>query len=202
MIYTKCDINKHNLYEIAELAYITEPDLSMMLFGKNKEKAKRRIVKLIKNKSNSFSFKNIFLAFENNNVLGIIVGYSGKENNKKDENKAISETLDFLGVLRVLIYDKLLISRILTTKISPDDFYISVICVNNAHSRRGIGENLLKNAKSIAKEKKCKRIILDVSKENSNAITFYKKNGLKIYDEVNTSLFFHKINVLKMELNL
>ena len=202
MIYTKCDINKHNLYEIAELAYITEPDLSMMLFGKNKEKAKRRIVKLIKNKSNSFSCKNIFLAFENNNVLGIIVGYSGNEINKEKENKAISETLDFLGVLRLIIYDKLLVRRILTTKIAPDDFYISVICVNNKHRRRGIGENLLNNAKIIAKEKKCTRIILDVSKENKNAISFYKKNGFKIYDEVNTRLFLHKINVLKMELNL
>ena len=48
MDYTKCDINKHNLIDIAELIYQTEPELTKMLFGRNKTRAIRRIVKLIK----------------------------------------------------------------------------------------------------------------------------------------------------------
>ena len=94
----KCDIKKHNLKEIAELIYKTEPELSKMLFGKNKTKANKRIIKLIKNNSNSFTYKNIVLAYENDKVLGILVGYRGKDINKDKENKAISNSL-FLRLL-------------------------------------------------------------------------------------------------------
>ena len=202
MYFSKCDIKKHNLNDVAELVYKTEPELTKMFFGKNKFKAMQRIVKLIKNKSNSFSYKNIFLAHENNRVLGIVIGQGGNEIDKEEEKKAISNTLDILGALRLLIYDKLLVNRILTTAIKPDDFYISVICVNNKYKRKGIGENLIKSSVNIAKKKNCSRIILDVSKENYSAIKFYKKNGFRIYDEVNTRFLLNKINVYKMELIL
>jgi ribosomal protein S18 acetylase RimI-like enzyme len=95
-----------------------------------------------------------------------------------------------------------LVSRILTTEILPNEFYVSVLCVNSNYRRQGIGENLIKNATKIAKDKKCSRMILDVTKENYGAIKFYEKNGFRIYDEVNTSFLFNKINVYKMELPL
>ena len=106
MNYGKCDINKHNLIDIAELIYQTEPELTKMFFGSNKIKAIQRIVKLIKTKSNSFSYNNIFLAYENNKVLGIVIGSSGKEIDKEEEWKVISKTLDIFGKIRLVFYDK------------------------------------------------------------------------------------------------
>jgi ribosomal protein S18 acetylase RimI-like enzyme len=202
MNYGKCDPKNHNLGDIAKLVYSTEPELSMMLFGKNEKKATRRIIKLIQNKSSSFSYKNIILAYKNNRVLGIIVGFCGSETDDAKDKKAISESLDFIGILRLSFYDKLLLSRILTTAIAPNDYYINVICVNKDFRRKGIGENLIKNAEIIAKKKKCKRIILDVSQDNDLGIKFYKKNGFRIYDKVNFRLFFQDINTYKMELIL
>jgi ribosomal protein S18 acetylase RimI-like enzyme len=202
MKYSKCDINKHNLIDIANLIYQTEPDLTEMFFGRNKLKAIQRIVKLIKSKSNSFSGNNIFLAYENNRVLGILIGASGKEIDKDEEWKVISNTLDLFSKIRLLFYDKLIVNRILTSEIKADEYYTGVLCVNKKYQKKGIGKNLIKNAKKIAKEKKCSKIILDVSKENDNAIKFYNKLGFKTYDEVNLRFFFSKISVLKMELIL
>ena len=96
----------------------------------------------------------------------------------------------------------LLVNRLLTGSIKPDDYYISVINVDKKYRRSGIGKNLIINAKKIALDKKCSRIILDVSKENDNAIKFYKKMDFKIYNVVNTRLLFQKISVYKMELSL
>jgi ribosomal protein S18 acetylase RimI-like enzyme len=200
MEYSKCDIKKHNLQNIAELIYQTEPDFTKLLFGKNKSKAISNIIKLIKNKNNTFSSKNISLYQHDKKITGILIGYSGDETNKEEEKKAVSETLDIFASIRLSIYEKLLVNRLLTTEIKPDDFYISVLNIDEKFRRKGIGKNLISNAIKIAREKKCTRIILDVSKENENAIKFYKKVGLKIYEEVNTKLFFQKISVYKMEL--
>jgi ribosomal protein S18 acetylase RimI-like enzyme len=202
MKYSKCDINKHNLFDIAELIYQTEPELTKMFFGRNKTKAIQRIIKLVKKKSNSFSYNNIFLAYENNKVLGILIGSTGKEIDKDEEWKVISKTLDFFGRMRLLFYDKLIVNRMLTSEIKPDEYYIGVLCVNKNYRKKGIGKNLIKNAKRIAKEKKCTRTILDVSKDNDNAIKFYNNIGFKIYEEVNHRFFFRKISVLKMERSL
>lgn len=202
MKYSKCDVNKHNLIDIAELIYQTEPELSKMFFGRNKPKAIKRIIKLIKKKSNSFSYNNIFLVFEKNKVLGIVIGSSGKEINKEEERKEITNTLDFFGSMRLLYYEKIILNRLLTTKIKADEYYISVLCVNKNYQKKGIGKNLVKNVKKIAQEKKCSRIILDVSKDNDIGLKLYNKIGFKVYEEINHRFFFGKICVLKMELYL
>ena len=202
MIYSQCNPKKHNLVQVAELIYSTEPDLSKMIFGKNKNKAIKRLVKLINNKSNSFSYKNINLAIESGKVLGIVNGYCGKDYKRDEEIKDITDTLDFFGALRLSFYEKLLISRILTTKIKDEDYYINVISVDKNSQRKGIGNNLIKISKEKAIKKNCSRIILDVSKDNKNGINFYKKIGFKIYDEVTYRFLLIKISVYKMELSL
>ena len=131
-----------------------------------------------------------------------MIGSSGKEIDKDEEWKAISNTLDFFGSIRLLFYDKLLVNRILTSEIKADEYYIGVLCVNKNYRKKGIGKNLIKNVKKIAQDKKCSRIILDVSKDNVKAIKFYNNIGFKIYEEVNRRFFFSKISVLKMELCL
>ena len=114
-------IKKHNLMDIAELIYQTEPELTKMFFGRNKTRAIKRIVKLIQSKSNSFSYNNIFLATENNQVLGIVIGSCGKEINKDEEWQVISNTLDFFGSMRLLFYDKVIVNRMLTTDIKENE---------------------------------------------------------------------------------
>ena len=104
--------------------------------------------------------------------------------------------------MRLLFYDKVIVNRMLTYEIKADEYYIGVLCVNKKYRKKGIGKNLIKNSKKIAQEKNCSRIILDVSKENNDAIKFYNEIGFKTFDEVNHRVFFSKISVLKMELDL
>ena len=129
MNYSKCDIHKHNLVDIAELIYQTEPELTKMFFGKNKTKAIQRIVNLIKKRFNSFSYNNILLANENEKVFGILIGSSGKEIDKVEEWKVISKTLDFFGKIRLILFDKLIVNRFLTSEIQEDEYYIGVFLI-------------------------------------------------------------------------
>jgi ribosomal protein S18 acetylase RimI-like enzyme len=199
MNYGKCDITNHNLDDISELVYKTEPELTKMFFGKNKTKGKKRIIKLIKARSNSFSSEKIFLAYEKTNVYGIMISYTGNEIDKREEAKSITDSLDFFGAIRLHFFDKYLVNRLLTSDISKDEYYIGVLCVDPNQRRKGIGVSLIENAKKIAQRKKCSRVILDVSEENTGAIKFYEKNGFRIYDEVSTSFLLQKISVYKME---
>jgi ribosomal protein S18 acetylase RimI-like enzyme len=199
MKYGICDIKKHNLDDISELVYQTEPELTKMFFGNNKTKGKKRIIKLIKADSNSFSSDKIFLAYENTNVFGIMIAYTGEEIDKEEEAKSITNSLDFFGALRLHFYEKYLVSRLLTSEIKPNEYYIGVLCVDPNYRRKGIGISLIEKVKKIAKRKNCKRVILDVSKDNTSGIKFYEKNGFRIYNEVKTTFLFQKISVYKME---
>jgi ribosomal protein S18 acetylase RimI-like enzyme len=202
MEYCRCNIKKHNLVDTAKLLYQTEPDLSKLIFGKNETRAINNIVKLIEKESNSFSYNNILLACENSHVYGILIGNRGIDIDKDKEKKDFSDALSFFSALRLHFYNKMLVDRILTKTIKPDDFYVNVINVNNIYRRKGVGSSLLNKAVKIAKEKKCSRIILDVSKDNKNAFKFYKKMDFRIYGDTDFKLFFKKVEVYKMELPL
>ena len=99
-----------------------------------------------------------------------------------------------------MFYDKLIVNRVLTTEIKPEEYYIGVLCVDKKYRKKGVGKNLIIKAKTIAHKKKCSRVLLDVSMENTTATRFYKKLGFRIYNEINYRFFFTKINVYNMEL--
>lgn len=57
---------------------------------------------------------------------------------------------------------------------------IEAICVDENNRCKGIGTELLKHLKKIAKEKNCTDIYLTVNEENINAIKLYEKFGFKV----------------------
>ncbi len=57
---------------------------------------------------------------------------------------------------------------------------IEAICVDENNRCKGIGTELLKHLKNIAKEKNCTDMYLTVNKENINAIKVYEKFGFKV----------------------
>ena len=57
---------------------------------------------------------------------------------------------------------------------------IEAICVDENNRCKGIGTELLKHLKNIAKEKNCTDMYLTVNKENINAIKLYEKFGFKV----------------------
>lgn len=57
---------------------------------------------------------------------------------------------------------------------------IEAICVDENNRCKGIGTELLKHLKNIAKEKNCTDLYLTVNEENINAIKLYEKFGFKV----------------------
>jgi ribosomal protein S18 acetylase RimI-like enzyme len=196
MEFIKFDITRHELNVVADLIFETEPEFFSLLFGKNKEKALSRIKRIIQIGGTSFGHNFIYLAVENDKILGITILYKGDEINSRIETKKIFEALDLFGIIRLFLFELLLIRRLLTVNLYDNDLYVSNVCVYKKYRSKGFGTYLLTNVLKKANEKKCKRIILDVLNENQIAIDLYKKMGFEIRKERRSSIW--NITILKM----
>jgi len=183
MQFTKLDINKHDLNKVAELIFETEPELFSLLFGKNKIKALSRIIRAVKTGNTSFGYNNIYLALKEEQILGLTIIYKGDEVDKKTETRNISDALDFIGLMRLYILEKILLNKLLTRNLDKKELYINNLCVDKNNRKRGIGIFLLKNIINQAQLKNCKTIVLDVSNENIVAVELYKKYEFNISEE-------------------
>jgi len=77
-------------------------------------------------------------------------------------------------------------------QVSTASIRLLSIGVNSEYKRGGIGSTLIKHFEEIAKQKGIESYGLSVYKTNEKAISFYKKNGLKIEKETSNSLYFYK----------
>ena len=62
------------------------------------------------------------------------------------------------------------------------ELHIEAICVDKENRCKGIGTELLKYVKNIAKENGCTDIYLSVNEENVDAIKVYEKFGFRVKD--------------------
>jgi ribosomal protein S18 acetylase RimI-like enzyme len=196
MKFTNFDIDNHDLHKVADLIFETEPDVFSLLFGQKKEKALKRIKNIVKIGDNSFGYNNIYVAIDKDQIHGLTIIYKGGDIDRKLESERISDALDFLGVIRLTFFDKILLNRLLTSKISVNDLYVSNVCVDKESRGKGIGKFLLKNILDYAKREKCNRIIIDVSIDNIVAVGLYKKFGFKL--NYKKKSFFWRITILNM----
>jgi ribosomal protein S18 acetylase RimI-like enzyme len=196
MEYTKFDIIRHDLEKVTDLIFETEPHLFSLLFGKNKTKAFNRIKKIIRVGKNTFGHENIYLAIEDDQILGLTIIIKGNEIDSKIESEKFSEALDFFGLIRLIFIEKFLLDRLLKTVLEKNDLYVNNVCVDKDHRGKGVGKFLMNNILIIAKSKHCNRILLDVSKDNIAAIALYKKIGFK--KNIERSSKFWKFSVINM----
>jgi ribosomal protein S18 acetylase RimI-like enzyme len=196
MEFRKFDQKHDDLNKVVELIIETEPSFFYLIFGKNKLRSFSRLKKLVEAGKNSFGYEFIRLAIEKNKILGITIFYIGNEIDKKVESKIFSKSIDFLGLIRINFFAKTLLKKILTTKLGEKDLYISNMCIEKNHRGKGVGTFLFEKIIEYAKIKKCKNIILDVSKENTIGINLYKKMGFKIIRERSSLIW--KISIYQM----
>lgn len=177
-------------FHFVELFIISSPYFEEIL-GK---RVKNILGHLFIQKGNLFSFKNVFIAEFKNEIAGMILGYPSfiKE---RDNLKTgillfkISMPEFIFRIKRFLLMNKEV------GKIEKNDFYISNIAIFSKFRGMGIGEKLIEFTEKIAIKNKSKRIVLDVEKENLNAINFYKHIGFGTIKE--SKVFLRK----GMELN-
>ena len=75
--------------------------------------------------------------------------------------------------------------------------YITLIAVVPEYQNMGIGKMLLKKCEQIAVNKGFKVVRLEVKKNNTNAIMFYKRNGFNIIDDASSNSYYMEKDLKK-----
>lgn len=183
MNFFKLEINRHDLELVTELIYETDENLFKTFLDKNHKKAIEKLKKLIVAGRNSYGHEHVYVAEnENSELIGVIVAFRGDEIKFSDEAAVFWESMNLLDFIKLTLI-KPVYDKITASSIERDDFYIGNLAVVNTLRGEGIGTKLLNRSISLAKEKKCKRVLLDVIYENVVAKRFYEKKGFKVCGE-------------------
>jgi len=141
---------------------------------------------------NLFSFEHVYFAEVDRQKAGMILGYDWQA--KKRENlRTVFLVFKKMGIS---IFDKFLsLMKFNATvgRLTNSEYYISNIAVYPHYKRKGVGKRLMLQAEQEVNMANNERIVLDVKKENLNAITFYKEMGYKMILEFAISLQKDKI---------
>ncbi len=171
----KFDLKTHSLRSAADLI------LSAYSEGGNNipydEKSRRLVRDLIEAGNNFLGHENIYLCISKDEIAGLVIGYCGKSASKLKVLLALLLKLRLTQMLNYLIVGSQLFHSGYTPYLEEDDFYISVLVVDEKYRGQGIGTFLLKEGILIAREKNCKNVVLDVDNDNEIAKSLYKKFG-------------------------
>ncbi len=171
----KFDLKTHSLRSVANLI------LSAYSKGGNNipydEKSRRLVQDLIEAGNNFLGHENIYLCVSKDEIAGLVIGYCGKSGSKIKVLLDLFIKLRLTQMLNYLIVGSQLFHSGYTPYLEEDDFYISVLVVDEKYRSQGIGSFLLKEGILIAREKNCKNVVLDVDNDNEIAKSLYKKFG-------------------------
>ncbi|PNR90740.1 hypothetical protein HWHPT5561_04180 [Petrotoga sp. HWH.PT.55.6.1] len=181
--------------DFVELFLISAP-FFYLLFG---QKTKAMLNNLFTTEGNLFSFEHVFFSKIEENISGMIISYDWKSKNKENLRTGYL-MLKNLGIIFVKIIPLLLKLNQAVGKVRKREFYISNIAVYEAYRSSGIGKKLISKAEEEARKLKSLKVVLDVEKENTIAIKFYKKLGYKIISESTLELSRQrKLSFFRME---
>jgi ribosomal protein S18 acetylase RimI-like enzyme len=183
MNLVKLDLNKHNVDLISELIYETDISLFTTFLDKNRIDAIEKLRNLIIAGKNCYGHEHIYIGEDDNcRVMGILVAFRGDEVKYLDEIMVFKQEMKFLNFLKLSLV-KPIYDKITASSIDNNDLYIGNLVVANGLRGQGIGTELLTNSFQLAIDKKCKRVLLDVTFENYNAKRLYERTGFKVCGE-------------------
>lgn len=125
-----------------------------------------------------FSHKHTKFMINGENVGGMILSYPAKISPKGMLKTALRILKNSPRTLFTRLGD-LLKAKTLFGPIKKSDYYICFLAVHPQFRNLGLASKMLEHAKEESLKNGCKRIILEVESENTNAIKFYKKRGFK-----------------------
>ena len=167
------------------------------------ENSKQIVQDFIETGNNFISYENIHVCLKEDNIAGLVIGYTGKSYSKIKTLLNLLLKLRLTQIFNYLIISSQLFDAAYTPYLEEDDFYISVIVVDEKYRNQGIGTLLLNYAVEIAKEKGCKKIVLDVDKDNETAQSLYKKFGfISIQEKPQKKINSDSENLQTMQYNL
>ncbi len=174
MEINKFDLQMHDIRRVADIIVSAQA-------GKGEDTDPRKshgmVMDLIKAGNNFLGHENIYVSASGEDITGLTIGYRGRG---KDElgtllrlllSLRLSEFVSYLSFAAGLIHGGF------TPDIEDDEYYISVLAVDERYRRKGIGSFLLRHSIQTAKDMDCKSVVLDVDRSNEPAIKLYRKFG-------------------------
>lgn len=176
MEITKFDLTIHDIDRITDLILRADSEIGKAGHTKNSYKT---VKGLIKAGNNFLGYENIYLCTEDQVIQGIMIAYSGKGGSELTTLLKLLVSLRLSELASYITLTANILHGGYTPDIEEDDFYVSALVVDKCSRRKGIGSLLLSKALEMATERKCKRILLDVDRENETARSLYTKFGFK-----------------------
>ena len=151
--------------KVAPLIYDAIGDIANNLTGEQElPNIFASLEQFVTEKTNRHSYLNTFVAVQNEEVLGIVVLYDGKQGDILDrqlEKQLASQNIHVT----------------LDLEAHDDEYYIDTICVAQQARGLGIGTKLLQFAEHQGRELGYKKISLNVELEKVDARRLYERTG-------------------------
>lgn len=199
MKFEPLNIKQHDLAKVSKLIYETELEIFRPILGKDETEAINNLKKLINAGNNLFGSENIHVVSDDHEVLGILVSFRGDEVSFWKDLKAYSKILNVYNLLRYL-FKGTLIDELLTARVGREDYYLSNVAVDPEFRGQGIGTCILKNALKLAENKRCPRVILNVTLNNERALKLYERFGFRVNGKNTADWIFKGQGTYDMEL--
>jgi ribosomal protein S18 acetylase RimI-like enzyme len=181
----KLDLNKYDINQISGMIYETDQNLFGIFLDKDPVQAVEKLKNLIEAGKNCYGHEHVYIAEdENGSIQGVLVAFRGDEIGFVQEAKIFRATMNFTDFFK-LTFIKPVYDRITASSIQGDDFYIGNLVVSANLRGKGIGSKIIEQSFELAREKKCKRVLLDVIFENLGAKKLYERIGFKQCSEKN-----------------
>jgi ribosomal protein S18 acetylase RimI-like enzyme len=139
----------------------------------NKKNAVKRIEKIINARNNCYGHEKIYVVNEGNQVYGVLVTSTSEEEDIINDFKVYLRTLSLKDTIKFILLE--IVDWIFLAKLKGHDYYLSAVAVAIGCRGKGIGTFIVKKSLKLAREKGCKRVVLDVDQDNTSALNLYKR---------------------------
>lgn len=180
----KFDLTIHDIDRITDL--ILSADAETDETGRPAGSAKT-VRGLIKAGNNFLGHENIYVCVLEEEITGLMIGYTGKGNRELKTLLRLLLTLRLSEFASYMTLTANVLHGAYTPDIEEDEFYVSVLAVDEKQRGKGIGSLLLTKAVDTAKERNCKSVLLDVYGYNEAALALYGKFGFRLRGRKSTS---------------
>lgn len=150
--------------------------------------------------NNSLGHEHVNVVTRDGEVIGILLYSCGQGHHKIQELKVLFRNLMVHDAFRFLLID--LKDSLVLSNLKKGDFYLAGVAVDEKVRGEGIGGLILDHALEMARERRCKRVVLDVALDNPGSKRLYGRKGFKVYNEKSFPWFGKRIGMYNMELQL
>lgn len=200
MKFRKLNLIEDDLNKVARLIFQTDAEILNFYF-KDKDRSVERIEKLIRAGDNSWGHEFIYVVSgDSDKIFAVLVAYKKEDIGTLSDLKAFFKNLNFLDALKFVLVG--IGYMWIGSPLDGDDYYLSDLAVDEKCRGRGIGTFILEKSLELARDKGCKKVVLDADPKNEGAIRLYQRFGFIEFNKKSMKWFGGERAFYNMEYEL